>query len=138
MDPLHNYYIQQKPFEPQTSQVGKVHKPVSLQSGKQKEAPEVSFDTLLTETVEKQETLKFSAHAQERARSRNITFDERQLNRLSQGVEKAAAKGAREALVMVDRYAAIVSVDNKTVITVADTGTLRDNVFTNIDSAVII
>jgi flagellar operon protein len=52
-------------------------------------------------------------------------------------VERAAGKGARESVVLVDGTAFIVSVRNKTVITAVDQGHMRDHVFTNIDSAVI-
>jgi flagellar operon protein len=53
-------------------------------------------------------------------------------------VDRAAAKGARESLVMMDDVALVVSVKNRTVITAVDRAHLKDNVFTNIDSAVIV
>jgi flagellar operon protein len=53
-------------------------------------------------------------------------------------VEKAAAKGAKESLVLVDEAALVVSIKNKTVITAVDKSALKDNVFTNIDSAIIV
>ena len=52
-------------------------------------------------------------------------------------MERAAQKGARDSVFFIDDMAAVVSVKNKTVITVVDSGMLKDNVFTNIDSAVI-
>lgn len=54
------------------------------------------------------------------------------------GVEKAAAKGAKESLVLVDNAALVVSIKNRTVITAVDKDSLKDNVFTNIDSAVVV
>jgi flagellar operon protein len=57
--------------------------------------------------------------------------------RLSEGVSKAAAKGSRDALVLVDSTAFVVSVQNRTVITAVGADNMRDRVFTNIDSAVI-
>ena len=59
------------------------------------------------------------------------------MNRLEDGVSRAAAKGAREALVLVDGTAFVVSVRNRTVITAVGADQMRDRVFTNIDSAVI-
>ena len=47
------------------------------------------------------------------------------------------AKGGRESLVMLDDTALVVSVKNDTVVTVVDREQLKNNVFTNIDSAVI-
>jgi flagellar operon protein len=57
--------------------------------------------------------------------------------RLEGAVDKLAAKGGRESLVMVDRMAFVVSVSNRTVITAVDQAGMRDQVFTNIDSAVL-
>jgi flagellar operon protein len=52
-------------------------------------------------------------------------------------VQRAAEKGSRSALVLVDDAAFVVSVPNKTVITAVDREHMREQVFTNIDSAVI-
>ena len=82
--------------------------------------------------------LKVSGHAQTRLASRNIAFGPDEWNRVMQGVEKAALKGAKESLVLVDDVALVVSVKNRTVITAVDKTSLKENVFTNIDSAVIV
>ncbi|MBX3118797.1 MAG: hypothetical protein KF784_07000 [Fimbriimonadaceae bacterium] len=85
-----------------------------------------------------QDRLKLSGHAETRLQSRNIQLEGDQWERVMQGVEKAAVKGAKESLVMVDDVALVVSVKNRTVITAVDKQMLKDNVFTNIDSAVIV
>ena len=85
-----------------------------------------------------QAPLKISAHAQARLSSRNIELDAQDWEKIQQGVEKAAAKGAREALVLSDKAALVVSVRNRTVITAVDPGGMKDNVFTNIDAAVVV
>lgn len=82
--------------------------------------------------------LKFSAHAVERLRSRGITFDSETLKRLDQAVDKAAEKGSKESLVLTDDSALIVSIKNKTVITAMDRMSMKENVFTNIDSTILI
>ena len=82
--------------------------------------------------------LKVSGHAQTRLQSRNIQLSQADWDRVADGVNKAAAKGSRESLVMVDNVALVVSVKNRTVITAVDQSHLKDNVFTNIDSAVIV
>lgn len=84
-----------------------------------------------------QAPLKFSAHAQTRLQSRNIPFGPEEVARLESAVGRAQAKGARESLVLMDSVALVVSVKNRTVITAVDAASLKDNVFTNIDSAVI-
>jgi flagellar operon protein len=85
-----------------------------------------------------QDQLKVSGHAQTRMTSRNIELSDSEWQRVMGGVQKAAAKGAKESLVMVDNVALVVSVKNRTVITAVDKDNLKDNVFTNIDSAVIV
>ena len=57
--------------------------------------------------------LKLSGHAQTRLQSREIGLDAGAWERVMQGVEKAAAKGAKESLVMVDDVALVVSVKNR-------------------------
>lgn len=82
--------------------------------------------------------LRLSGHAQTRLESRNIAMSADEWERVLDGVERAAQKGAREALVMVDQVALVVSIRNRTVITAVDKDHLKENVFTNIDSAVIV
>ncbi len=81
--------------------------------------------------------LQFSRHALARVQRRGIELDPGTLKRLSDGVSRAAGKGARDSLVLVDGTAFVVSVANNTVITAVDSEHMKDNVFTNIDSAVI-
>lgn len=82
--------------------------------------------------------LKVSNHAQTRLKSREIELDAAKWERVLEGVDRAAEKGAKESLVMVDDIALVVSVKNRTVITAVDQEHLKENVFTNIDSAVIV
>jgi len=70
--------------------------------------------------------------------SRSINLTGEQMARLQNGVSQAAQKGARESLVMMDNLAFIVSVTNRTVVTAVDKAASSGNVFTQIDSAVIV
>lgn len=90
------------------------------------------------DSVLNQQSLKFSRHAQKRIESRGIKVDGKMLAELEGAVEKARSKAARESLILMDDCAFVVSVPNKTVITVIDGENIKDNVFTNIDSAVIV
>ena len=87
---------------------------------------------------EKLDCLKFSQHALDRLQSRNLQLSEADLKRLSQAVDKAAQKGAKESLVMMNDIALVVSVKNRTVITAMDGNGAEDKIITNIDSAVIL
>jgi flagellar operon protein len=99
--------------------------------------PLVPFDSVLRGTIEGAQDVRLSGHAIERLQRRGIDFDQVMSQRLNDGVNRAAAKGSRDALVLVDGTAFVVSVANKTVITAVDPSSMKDRVFTNIDSAVI-
>ena len=81
--------------------------------------------------------LKFSKHASERLLSRSIELSDDQLRRLNDGAVKAGQKGIRDSLVIVDELAFIVNVPNQTVVTAMDSTQTNENVFTNINGAVI-
>ncbi len=95
-----------------------------------------SFDQLLQNKIE-QSGVKFSKHATVRMEDRGINFSPNQMKRLESAVSQVNAKGGKESLVLLDDTALVVSVKNDTVITVVDREQLKNNVFTNIDSAVI-
>lgn len=97
---------------------------------------EVLQQKSIQETVQA-EGLKFSKHATGRLADRNIELSKSQLERLNDGARKAERKGIKDSLVIVDELAFIVSVPNKTVITAMDSTQADENVFTNINGAVI-
>jgi flagellar operon protein len=96
-----------------------------------------SFAAELTEAAGGAKPLQFSRHALDRVQRRGIELDGSTLKRLNEGVSRAAGKGSRDSLVLVDGTAFVVSVSNHTVITAVGSEHMKENVFTNIDSAVI-
>jgi len=96
-----------------------------------------AFGRMLEQELSHSAGLKFSRHAQERLDKREIALNEQQVLRLNEAVEKAESKGCRESLVLLDNMAFVVSIKNKTVITALNGESRKENVFTNIDSAVI-
>ncbi|GAJ16060.1 unnamed protein product [marine sediment metagenome] len=94
---------------------------------------EASFESVLQKNM-----LKFSNHAAKRLEQRGIELGSSQLDQISSAVDKAAAKGSKESLILLKDMALIVSVPNRTVVTAMDGSSMKDNVFTQIDSAVII
>lgn len=82
--------------------------------------------------------LKFSNHAVERMQARGIRFSPEDMAKIESAVGKAAAKGAKNTLLLTDLAAMIVDVKEKNVVTVMDKNNLKENVFTNIDSTVMI
>jgi flagellar operon protein len=96
-----------------------------------------SFESIFNEQLTEPTEVKFSAHALKRLESREITLNKDEIALLKEAVNRAEAKGAKESLILMDRMALVVSIKNRTVITAVDNGSLKENVFTNIDSAVI-
>ena len=96
---------------------------------------DVSFKGMLKGHIE---GLRFSAHAQGRLAARNIHLTPQDMSEIEAAVDRAFQKGAKASLILKDNLALIVSIRNRTVITVIDGGSMKENVFTNIDSAVII
>ncbi len=89
-------------------------------------------------TVAARANVKFSGHAQTRLASRHIALSESDVTRLGTAMTQAAAKGSRDSLMLLDKTAFVVSVANRTVITAVAQDALKDNIFTNIDSAMIL
>lgn len=84
------------------------------------------------------EGVKFSNHAVERMQSRGIFYSQDDITKINDAISRAAAKGSKDSLLLMDDSALIVSVKNKTVVTVMDKNALKENVFTNIDSTVVL
>lgn len=98
----------------------------------------ISFtEVLKSKQTEADTELKFSKHAASRLADRQIDLTEEQMRRLENGTKKASEKGIQESLVLIDQLAFIVSVKNNTVITAMDQKEANNNIFTNIDGAVI-
>lgn len=97
----------------------------------------LSIEEAASETSQSS-VIRFSKHADTRLRQRDITLTEEQLSRLSEGTYKAGQKGIKESLVLLDNMAFIVNTSNNIVVTAMDQNMNDENVFTNIDGAVII
>lgn len=97
-----------------------------------------SFEDIFKQKLESASELKFSKHATQRLDDRNIVLSEEQSLRLEEGVQKAQAKGITDSLVLVDTLAFIVNVPNQTVVTAMEQTESEENIFTNIDGAVIV
>lgn len=97
-----------------------------------------TFKDLLEKTIQDKTSVKISYHAQQRLQQRNIVLDEKDMNALKNAMEKAEQKGARESLLLYKDMALITSIKNRTIITAVDSKSAGENVFTNIDSAVLV
>lgn len=96
-----------------------------------------NFREQFNNSIKNFDTLKFSGHAMDRLADRGVVLTEDKASRLLKAVDAAQTKGARESLVLLDELAFVVSVKNRTVITACETSSLKEGVFTKIDSAVL-
>jgi len=98
---------------------------------------DLSFSEVLRARLEQEAGVKFSAHALERLNERGIVLEREELSRLSGAVTQAEEKGVNDSLILINDKAFIVSIKNQTVVTAMTGESIKDNVFTNIDSTVI-
>lgn len=101
------------------------------------QTPAVGFEEVLRTQGGYAPGLRFSAHARQRMESGGVNLDGESMARLERAVSEADRKGARDALVLMDDLALLVSISNRTVITAVDQARRRSGVFTNIDSVVM-
>lgn len=97
-----------------------------------------SFQDVLAKVKSSNQEVKISKHAQARLDQRNITLSEADMVKIDQAMEKADKKGIKDALILMDNKAFVANIKNKTIITAAANEQLKENVFTNIDGAVIV
>lgn len=119
------------PLQPGTSGRTQPQKPLGTQTS------DSAFAKVLDQKLPTQ-GVKFSQHAQERLKSRNISFSANDLAKLEGAVNSVAQKGGKESLVMMGDAALVVSIKNRTVVTALDKMQMQGNVFTNIDSAIVL
>lgn len=124
-------------FIPNPVQPGRIDRQQPAKTGSTTQISGPSFASVLDTKLPTQ-GVKFSQHAQERLRARNINFSANDLANLEGAVNSVAQKGGKESLVMMGDAALVVSIKNRTVVTAMDRTQMKGNVFTNIDSAVII
>jgi flagellar operon protein len=103
--------------------------------------PARSFSDVLQEKMNG--TVTFSKHAQKRINSRQIGMNEQEIDKLKEVIGKLENKGVKESLVLLqnrDRedFAFVVNVKNRTVITALTETMMKENIFTNIDSTVVL
>ena len=124
------FYLANQPIQP--INFPQTNKPRSIKTATTGGA----FEQVLNQAIG---GVKFSQHAVQRLQTRNINLSPAQLNQLNSAVDKAAQKGSRESLILMNNeLALVVSVTNRTVITAMDGASIKDNVFTNIDSAGVV
>ena len=110
---------------------------LKLQCGIVQEKQGVSFQKILEKESGKEQRVQFSKHASQRVQERGIVLNNNMLDSLNTAVEKARQKGAKDVVVIGEKGAFIVNVPNNIVVTTMTENEMKENIFTNIDSAVL-
>ena len=87
---------------------------------------------------EERVSVAFSKHAMARAEERGIQVTDALMDQLSDSVERASAKGATNILAFDATRAFIINVPHGRVITTMSQEEMEENIFTNIDGAVLL
>lgn len=93
------------------------------------------FSSLLEK---RKEQLKLSTHAKKRIISRKLNIKSEEIQKVENGVNKLREKGGQDSVVIADGNAYVVSIKNNTVVTIVDKQNLKENIFTNIDSMIML
>ena len=101
-----------------------------------------AFDAMLRQQMESKaqgtQPVNFSKHALARAEERGIELTPTLMDRLASSVEKAQEKGATNILAFDDSRAFIINIPYGRVITTMSQEEMKENIFTNIDGAVLL
>ena len=127
--------VQDQYLNPNTPKAGKDQN--SLPAGENSFAQVLNKVKVASDINNSEDTVKFSKHALNRLSMRNIELTGEQMERLNHGKIEAGEKGIKDSLILVDQLAFIVNVPSSTVVTAMDQTENKNNVFTNIDGAVI-
>lgn len=95
-----------------------------------------SFDQVLKKEINKDITI--SKHATQRLLERNIKITEEDIEKISSAINGAKQKGCRESIILYKDVALVTSIKNRTIITAMSKDESSGNIFTNIDSLVIL
>ena len=83
-------------------------------------------------------SVAFSKHARARAEERGIEVTDTLMDQLADSVERASAKGATNILAFDATRAFIINIPHGRVITTMSQEEMQENIFTNIDGAVLL
>ena len=114
------------------------HNKVNTDKPTSKAIENSEFGKLFKEKIDDNKSISLSTHAAKRIQERNLEIDGKEITKLNQAFKKLEVKGGQDSLVITDKAAYIVDVPNRKIVTAIDKESLLDNVFTKIDSTVMV
>lgn len=97
---------------------------------------EVNFKQVLDSVKNKDQGFTVSKHAA--LRLNEINFTKEDMKKIEKGFEIARDKNSKNTVMLYKDVALIASIENKTLITAVEKERAKDNIFTNVDSVVIL
>ncbi|MEA4825240.1 MAG: TIGR02530 family flagellar biosynthesis protein [Clostridium sp.] len=97
-----------------------------------------TFEDILNSNINGNSDFKISNHAAKRLEDRNIKLTNADMDNINRGINLANEKGAKDSLIIYKDIALVASIKNRTIITAVDKNEDKENVFTNIDSVVLL
>ncbi|MBC7539039.1 MAG: hypothetical protein H7281_09475 [Bacteriovorax sp.] len=102
------------------------------------------FKSLLDSNLEQQapiaespKGLNLSTHAMRRLQERNLSIDKEEYTKILSAIDKLKLKGGQDSLVITSKAAYIIDVPKNMIVTAIDKDSIGDNVFTKIDSTIL-
>ncbi|NOT79630.1 MAG: hypothetical protein HOP07_11610 [Bacteriovoracaceae bacterium] len=93
--------------------------------------------TVLPELTPSLKGINLSTHALKRLQERNLTLDKEEYTKLQTAMDRLKLKGGQDSLVITGKAAYIVDVSKNTIVTAIDKDSIGENVFTKIDSTIL-
>ena len=97
---------------------------------------QASFQSILDSAKSQETGFTLSKHAAKRLDE--INFTEEDMKQIEKGFEIAKDRNSKNTVMLYKDVAIIASVENKTLITAVEKDRAKDNIFTNVDSVVIL
>lgn len=120
----------------QAFQVGNIGDIGNRGVAKKSNSPSTNFKDILNKEIKTKEGYTVSKHAAERLNE--VDFNENDMREIEKGFKIAEDKGSKNSLMLYKNVAIVASIENKTVITAVEKDRAKENIFTNIDSVVML
>jgi len=90
-----------------------------------------------SQLTSREKGIQLSTHAMRRLQERNISIDKDEYVKLQTAMDRLKIKGGQDSLVITGKAAYIVDVPKNTIVTAIDKDSIGENVFTKIDSTIL-
>lgn len=115
--------------------IHKVNQSTTTSDRPTKNNSQPAFHSFLHEQLN---SITISKHAKQRIENRGIEIDGSAMNQLNEAMDKLSKKGSKDSLILLNQVAYIVNPQKKVIITCVDKENMQENIFSGIDSAIIL